>query len=331
MKIKIEEMKQKCEDILVKRGISKKDAKIIVDEYIENELQEKLSHGLIAFPSLIERFNIPEEKWSIEKETHSTVFIDGKYNFGQIVGRAAVETICKKAEKEGVGLAEISNILPFLRPGTFAKMIADRDMIGIVVNNGGREMMVAEGGIDPVLATNPIGVGIPAKEEPIVFDMATSKHAWGEIKVAKILGRFLSDKTFLDKDGNFTMNPDEAYAVVPMGGYKGYALGLLIEILTGSLVNMPMGIRGKREDYRRSERGAVFIAINPSFFMNLEEFKKRNSELIKQIKSSRKADGVNEILIPGEMSRRKRLENLRKGYIEVSEKVIENINKLLIK
>lgn len=328
MKIKIEEARQLCEDILIKHGISKNNAKIIVDEYVEGELQGKLSHGLIAFPALIERLSVTKEKFEIEKETSSVVFINGKNDFGQIVGRKVVDIICKKAKKEGIGLAAISNILPFLRPGTFAKMIADRNMIGIVVNNGGREMMIAEGGIDPVLATNPIGVGIPAREEPIVFDMATSKHAWGEIKVAKILGQFLHEETFLDKDGNYTTDPDEAYSVVPMGGYKGYALGLLFEILTGSLVSMPMGIRNKTGDYRTSQRGAVFIAINPESFTNLEEFKRKNSELIKQIKSSRKAKDINEILIPGESSRRKRGENLKKGYIEVNENVIESIKKL---
>lgn len=275
MKVKIEEIRKICENILVEHGVPKNDAKIILDEYMESELQEKLSHGLIAFLSLIEKLTIPKEKWIVEKETDTVVYINGKNNFGQIVGREAVEIICRKAEKEGIGFVAISNILPFLRPGTFAKMIADKDMIGIVVNNGGREMMVPERGIDPVLATNPIGVGIPTEKEPIVFDMATSKRAFGEVKVAKILGHFLPEETFLDKDGNYTVNPDEAYCVAPMGGYKGYALGLLIEVLTGSLVNMPMGIRKKTGDYRRAERGATFIVINPSFFTNLEDFKKK--------------------------------------------------------
>jgi LDH2 family malate/lactate/ureidoglycolate dehydrogenase len=330
MKIKIEEARKLCEDVLIKYGFPKNEIKTIVDEYIESELQGKLSHGLIAFPSLVDRTIIPKEKWAIEKEAHTAVFIDGKNNFGKIVGREAVEIICKKAKKEGIGLAAINNILPFLRPGTIARMIAEKDMIGIVVNNGGREMTAPEGGIDPVIATNSIGVGIPAKKEPIVFDMATSKRAMGEVRVAKILGHFLPEQTFLNKDGNYTTNPDEVYSVVPMGNYKGYALGLLIEILTGSLVNMPMGIRNKKGDYRASQRGAIFIAIDPSFFTNLDEFKKRNSELINQIKSSRKSSGINEILIPGEKSRRKRTENLQRGYLEVNEKVIENIKKLLV-
>jgi len=329
MKIKIEDARKLCEEVLTKKDFSKKEIKIVVDEYIEGELLGKLSHGLIAFPSLIKSFGIPKEKWAIEKETHSSVFINGNKNFGLIVGKEAVEIICKKAKKEGIGFAALRNILPFLRPRTIAKMISEKGMIGIVVNNGGREMTVPEGGIDPVLATNPIGVGIPTREDPIIFDMATSERAFGEVTVAKILGHFLPEQTFLDKNGNYTTDPNEASAVVPMGKYKGYALGLLLEILTGSLVDMPMGIRDKGRDYRSSERGAIFLAIDPSFFTDLDEFKKRNSELVSQIKSSRKAKGVNEILIPGERAKRKREENLRRGYFEVNDSVIENIRKFL--
>jgi len=328
MKIKIEEARKLCEDVLIKRKFPKNWIKPVVDEYIEGELQGKLTHGLIAFPSLIENFSMPEKEWKIEKESHSTVLINGNKNLGILVGKEAVDIISKMAKKEGIGVAALYNIFTFLRPGSIAKMIAEKDMIGIVVNNGGREMVVPEGGIDPVLATNPIGVGIPTKEEPIVFDMATSKKAWGEVNVSKIFARFLPEETFLDKDGNYTTDPNKAYSVAPMGNYKGYALGLLLEILTGSLVGMSMGIRGTRGDYRRLLRGSLLIAINPLFFTNLAEFKIKNSELINQIKSSRKAKGIDEILIPGERAKKIKKENLRKGYIEVTDSVIENIKKM---
>lgn len=236
MKIRIEEARKLCEDILVSRGFPKNQVKFIVDEYIENELQGKLSHGLIAFPSLIESTAISKEKWQIEKESDSVLVVNGNNNFGLIVGKEAVDVICKKARKQGIGLAAIYNVITFLRPATIAKMIAEKNMIGIVLNNGGREMVVPDGSIDPILATNPIGVGIPTNEDPIVFDMATSKRAFGEVNVSKILGRFLPEQTYLDKDGNYTTDPNKAYSVVPMGSYKGYSLGLLIEILTGSLV-----------------------------------------------------------------------------------------------
>ena len=81
MKIKIEEARKLCEDALIKYGFPKNEIKTIVDEYIDSELQGKLSHGLIAFPSLVDRTIIPKEKWAIEKEAHTAVFIDGKNNF----------------------------------------------------------------------------------------------------------------------------------------------------------------------------------------------------------------------------------------------------------
>lgn len=330
MKIKIDEVRLLCENILIKRSFPKDVAKIIVDEYIEGELEGKLTHGLLAFPSLVESYSAPKEKWSIEKESSSSVFINGKGNLGLLVCKDAINIVCKKAKSECIGLAAINNIFTFLRPATIARMIAEKDMVGIVAHNGGREMVAPHGGIDPVLATNPIGVSIPTTEKPIIFDMATSKRAWAEVSISKIFSKILPEETFLDKDGNFTIDPNEAYSVVSFGGYKGYALGLLVEILTGSLVNMPMGIRGSRgeADFRRFLRGTFIIAINPSFFTDLGKFKKRNSDLINQIKSIRKLKDVNEILIPGEKSRRTKEENLRKGYIEVKDSIIEKIKKL---
>lgn len=330
MKIKIDEVRELCENILIKHGFPESVVKIIVDDYIEGELEGKLTHGLLAFPSLLESYSAPKEKWTIEKESNSSIFINGKGNLGTLVCKQAINIICKKAKNEGVGLATINNIFTFLRPATITRMIAEKDMIGIVAHNGGREMVAPYGGIDPVLATNPIGVGIPTTEEPIIFDMATSKRAWAEVSISKIFEKLLPEQTFLDKDGNFTNDPSKAYSVVPFGGYKGYALGLLVEVLTGSLVSMPMGIRGSRgeADFRRFLRGSIIIVIDPSFFTNLNEFKKRNSDLVNQIKSTRKSKGVNEILIPGERSRIKKEENLQKGYIEVKNGIIEKIKKL---
>jgi L-2-hydroxycarboxylate dehydrogenase (NAD+) len=332
MQMKIEEIRKMCKDMLIKRGIPEHDADLIVEEHVKGELEGKLSHGLLAFPEVIRGIDAdgPKEQWVIEKETDSTMIIDGKGNFGIVVGNAAVENTCKKARKEGIAMASMRNIVTFLRPSTLAQVIADKGMIGIVMNTGGAEMVAPDGGIDPVIGTDPIGIAIPTGDKPIVVDMATSKRAWGAISVSRVQKKDLPSETFLDKNGNYAVNPDDAYSAVPFGGYKGFALGMLIEIMTGSLINMPMGIREKKTSpsYRRTLRGSVIIVVDPAFFTDFSGFKNKNSQLIQQVKSSRKRPGVQEILIPGERSGKKREINLKNGVIDVDDSVIKTIKDL---
>ena len=150
--------------------------------------------------------------------------------------------------------------------------------------------------------------------------MATSKTAMMKIRLAKKLGRDLPEGVAIDKDGNATINPEEAMdgALLPFGGYKGSAMALMVEVLTRTMF-----------DIKDNERGFLFIFINPAVFKEINQFKKEVSELITNIKSSRKAEGVEEIFIPGERSEKIKQENLKKDYLEIDDKIIEDIRSLL--
>jgi LDH2 family malate/lactate/ureidoglycolate dehydrogenase len=202
-------------------------------------------------------------------------------------------------------------------------------MIGVVAVSSTAKTVAPPDGMDPILGTNPIGVGIPTTGDPIVFDMATSKRAWSEIKLARITGHMLEKDTYLDEKGNYTTDVNMARSVVSMSGYKGFAIGLLIEVLTGSLADNPMGIRIKKNRHRPLRKGAVFMAIEPSFFTDNQRFRRRNSELVNQIKSSKKTKRGEEIMIPGERSRRVRKEILERGYFDVRDEVMQSIGNLL--
>lgn len=329
MEKKIDEIRSICENLLVRKGISSEEAKTIVDEFIEGELLGKKSHGLQAFPSLVKKLDTLPKKWEIEKETPASALINANGYFGQIVAKEAADLACEKASTTGIAAVGIKNLMTWLRPRTPAKMIADQGLIGLVVNNGGKEAIAPAGGIDPMFGTNPIGVGLPTKDGVVHFDMATSVRAWGEVRVAKALGQKLPEKAFLKKDGSFAEQPDDVYSAVPVGDYKGYALALLIEILTGSLVDMPMGPRGDTGEYRTTLRGAFVIAIDPAHFTNAARFLGENANLMKTITSSRPRAGVDKVRIPGQVSEEKRQAILKKGTLVVDDEIWKNIQELL--
>jgi len=326
MQIKIEEIKKLAVTALEKRGLSKEQAEIITEDHLDGELRGRQCHGFASFPKFcINKLKIPIPNYKIIKEQENFILVDGNESMGEIVLDDVLPKIIDKSKKNGIGMLGLYNMHSYRMPGTYARKIADQDMIGLICNYGGNPRIAPEGSIDPIFATNPIAAGFPTKNNPIVVDMATSKIAMGKVRLAKKLDKQLEEGNAIDKDGNPTINPTEAMlgAMLPFGGYKGGNMALIVEILSRCLFNIPLDqeIKGKR--------GFMFIIIDPSKFTTIENFKERNTELVQKIKNSRKAEGVDEIFLPGEQSERIKEENIKKGYLEIDDKIVEEIKELV--
>lgn len=324
MKIKIEELKKICIKVLVKKGLSKENALIFFNEYLDGELRGRECHGFSAFKKFGAKLIDFEGEPEIVKEADSYLYIDGKKNLGQIVCNKFVPKLIEKAKKSGIAMMGIKNMHSYLMPGTYARMMARDNMVGFVLNYGGAPRIAPAGSIDPIFGTNPIAVGIPNKDFPIVIDMATSKIAMGKVRLAEKLGKQLPGDVAIDKDGNPTTDPTEAMngALFPFDGkdgYKGSALALMVEILSKTMF--------KAEP--KKTRGFLFICFDPTVFQPIEEFKKDTAELVKKIKNSRKREGVEEIFVPDERSQRLKQKNNKKDYLEIDERIINDIKKLL--
>jgi len=330
MRINIQEIRKRCERFLVKTGVGKTEAKIIVDDYVEGELLGKKTHGLLAFAGGVYDINktakqSDRKKIKIIKDVGAYAMIDGGRQKGQLVAEKAIELVIKKAKKYGIAMVGTFNSGSILRPGSQAEKIAKKNLIGLVFHNGGGPLVPPYGGIDPVISTDPIGYAIPTLKHPIVADFAVSERAWGETRIAKELKHLLPINCFLNRSGQIVRNPDDAYSALPFGGYKGFCVGLLSEILTGALVNNEQGLKNKKIDIR----GALYIAIDPSKFINLNKFKKDNSRLVKELKQSRRRTGFKEILLPGERAYQNKAHCLKHGWFDMDKKIVEKLNHLL--
>lgn len=319
MQVKIRDLQTALQKSLTKRGYSTHEAELVASEYLEGELQGKKSHGLMAFASSLGKTKTLS-KPKIIKKTRSMIYIDGQNTKASLIVAKFIDEAFKMARSEGIALILIKDMQTWLRPGSIAQLIAEHNMIGLVFNNGGTPMVAPPGGYEPVIGTNPIGIGIPAENNPVVADMATSKHAWGEVRKALANKTDLPPKSFYDNRGQLTDDPNKAYSAVPVGDYKGFALGLLIEILAGSYMGRSMK-QGKDEDYRSTTRGGIIIVFDPNAITNVKKFKKANSTLIKSIKSTKKLKGVDQIRMPGEKGLALKKNVLKKGYLDIDEKL----------
>ncbi len=316
MKVKIRELEEKMIQAMTKRDLSEKEAKIIVEPFIEAELRGKRTHGINKFfvidDGLASRGN-PE----VTRDKFNYTLIDGHKELGFICADMATDIAIKKAKEYGNAMVGVINAFYFSVLWPYARKMAQEGLIGIIMKSGGPAGVAAYGGADPIMGINPLAVSIPTKEDPIILDMAAAQKTWGEVNLAKVEKRMLDEDTFIDKEGNFTIHPSLVEAIMPFGGAKGYGLNLMIEIFTGAFVGAKMGLQVK-EIY---DTGTFFIAFSPEMFTEMNEFYEKVEILKRELKSSRPLKGFSQVFLPGEQGNKKLNEAREKGKIEVKEEI----------
>lgn len=331
-----QKLQQFCSDLFIKVGVSKENAEVVADSLIQADLRGVDSHGVVRTAIYIERieknminpFSNPE----IESEDFATVLVNGNNNLGAVVGLKAVEIALEKAKERGAAIVGVKGSNHFGTGAFYALKAIEKNMILLVMSNAS-QTMPPTGGKRPFIGTNPLAIGVPAgKEGPFLLDMATSVVARGKIIVADQKGMDIPVGWAIDKNGNPTTNAGEALegAVLPVGGPKGYAISMFIDILAGVLTGAGFGkyVNNMYENWDEPQNvGHIFIAIDINRFIPIEMFKERMDRYINEIKAEPKVEGVEEILIPGEIEFRRVIERKKNG-IELPEKVAKELDEI---
>jgi len=230
MNVSISDLKAKMTSVLQTKGYADADIPFLIDMYLGGELRGHTSHGLASFVGFAKEEKPELPKPEVIKATAACFYIDAKSNSGTLVGKRAADEAITRARQEITGTAIIKNMDSWLRPGAIAEYIADQGFVALVMNSGGGAAVAPPGGYEAVTGTNPIAYGIPTNDGPLVVDMATSKRAWGQVRLANKYGTDLPADTFYDSEGNVTLDPKKANSVMPFGDYKGFSLALLVEL-----------------------------------------------------------------------------------------------------
>lgn len=316
MKINIYILKKLLTDILVKRGLSRENAEFVANDYWESEISGKKTHGIIKFYKELQYLSDKEAEPQIVIDKNSVVLINANKEIGPIATKKAIDILIQRTKKNGVAIVGMINAQRYGALNHWASFIAKANLVGIITNSS--EPAVAPyGGISPILGTNPLSIGIPTTGDPIILDMATSKSSMSQLLLAQINKELLPEKTFLNKKGGYTSNPEEVNAVEGFGGYKSYGLALILQILSGSLITAKMGSTIKSH----YDVGYFFQAIDPSIFQNIKIFKSMNDKLLLELKTSKRKNKLQPILIPGERNKKTKKYSLRSKEIEISEKI----------
>lgn len=263
----------------------------------------------------------------IEKETKLSARINGGHNPGAVVIRKAVDIAIAKAREHGIGIVGTNNTNSSTGAlGYWAGQIAKEGLIGFIFA-GSPETVCYHGSFEPIFGTNPMAIGVPTDQDPLVLDMATAAMAYYGLIEAKTAGRKIPPDIAYDSDGNLTDDPGKAMdgALRPFDkSYKGAGLALMVEILTGPLVGASFtGIGDTASNW-----GNLIMVIDPELLVDLKEFKQNVSAMAKRIKETKKLAGVSEIMLPGERGDRLTKERLSSGEIEIEDNLYIELKKV---
>lgn len=300
-----------CHDALMAAGMSAESARWVAQSLIEADARSLSSHGVVRLlPVYIRRLAAgttnPAPALTEAARLGNVVTIDGDRGPGQVVGQHAMALAIELARTGGIGAVGARNSSHFGVGALYVEQATRAGMIGLALTNAPSNMPPA-GGRGRFFGTNPLAIGVPGPGvQPLVLDMSTSVVARGRIVMAQKEGKTLPPGWAIDAEGNPTQDPAEALlgAVLPMAGYKGAGLALMIDVLCGVLTGAAFG--GHIVDlYDQGEDGQnvghLFIAISVEAFMPVAAFQERIAQFCAEVRAQPRQPGVDRIYLPGEL------------------------------
>lgn len=304
-----DEMRAFAFRVLSVGGQAEGDALAVVEGLIAATKRGVTTHGVFRLPQYFDclttgRINTrPKVAVIMRRGVVALVDADGGYGFRPSV--LAMDEAVAMARENGVGLVSVRNSHHFGMAAAYAERAAHRGLIGIATTNTFPNMAPA-GGIGTVLGNNPISIAVPrrAPHAPVVLDMALSQVAKGRVRVAAANGERIPQGWGYDAKGRATTDPQDILRngiLAAIGEHKGAGLSMMVEMLAGILSGSPFGATSDNHDKPTGGVGHFHLAIAPDFLRDMTDFHDDVEELIRQVKGVPRAEGVDEIHLPGEI------------------------------
>jgi len=296
------------------------DAQVVAQLMVQSDLVGADGHGIFRLPAYIKRIRAGGINLApnihIEREQGATALINGDNALGHLVMNKAVDIAIEKVKQHSVCWVGSHYGNHSGAASVYVRKLAEQGYIGIYMAVGNANHMAPWGGIDLLLSTNPIAIAVPSGDKPIVLlDIATTVAAYGKVKLAAQKGEPIPDTWMIDKNGQPITDPKKSSegSLLPIGGYKGYGLAVMIGLLAGALNNAAVGkdtIDFNAHHDLITNTGQTIIAVDPSAFGDKELFTARVIALVDDLKASSKLPGVNQIRVPGDCAARVMAERL---------------------
>ncbi|WP_426108584.1 Ldh family oxidoreductase [Pseudomonas sp. TWR1-1-4] len=316
--------------ILLRHGASESVAQVLAENCASAERDGAHSHGVFRVPGYVSTLN---SGWVngkavpiVEDVASGFVRVDAANGFAQPALATARSLLVDKARSAGIALLAIHNSHHFAALWPDVEPFAEEGLVALSVVNS-MTCVVPHGADRPLFGTNPIAFAAPrADGPPIVFDLATSAIAHGDVQIAARKGERLPPGMGVDSLGQPTQDPKailEGGALLPFGGHKGSALSMMVELLAAALTGGNFSFEFNWSEHpgaRTPWTGQLVIVIDPSKTAG-QSFAERSQELVRQMHAA----GLRRL--PGDRRHRTRAKSQQTG-IEMDTKDLRQLQAL---
>jgi LDH2 family malate/lactate/ureidoglycolate dehydrogenase len=316
-RVGIDDLRRCLGEAFERLGLAPDDAAGLAGLLVDSELRGHRDHGVAALGLLSELYSDgrlnPRPQVRVLRETDGALLLDGDRGCGPGAPARAMRWCIERArERGGMAVAAVRD-WQLVVAAPCVRLAAEAGLIGYACTNF-IPLVAPPGGRTAVLGTNPFAYGLPAgRHPPVVLDVATTVVAMQKVRVAAQEGTSLPEGLILDRHGRPATDPAalfEGGSLAPLGSphapHKGFGLALFIEALSGVLSGAG------------DAAGSFLWALDPEAFAPREELMARMDALIDRVKESEPADGVDEVLVPGERGDRRQGELTARGEVPLA-------------
>jgi len=308
-----EKLRQITAAILMAAGAPEQPARAVADSLVQANLLGYDTHGVLRLPQYVRQLRQgkirPDASPEVVVDLPALAVVDGGWGFGQVIGRYAADLAIEKARSSGVAAVAMRASNHMGRIGEYPERIARAGLVGLAFCNSTGELIAPFGGVRPRMSVEVVAAAAPwsppeGDGRPFLLDMACSVIPEGRARLYRNRGLPLPEGAALDAEGNPTTDPAAFYgppvgALLPLGGpagHKGYGLGLLCELLAGSLSGS--GCSGEPD--APWANGLLLLALSVEAFGSAEAAAQRAESLFARLKTCPPASGTETVLVPGE-------------------------------
>jgi LDH2 family malate/lactate/ureidoglycolate dehydrogenase len=297
--------------LLEAAGLEPSAAATVAETLLDTSLRGVDSHGVARLPTYLERLRTgvlnPRPRPSVLRREGAVAVVDGDQGPGQVAAVFAADVSVQIARELGAAALVVCRSAHFGAAAFYARRAARAGMVALALTNS-EPFVIPFGGREPALGTNPIALAAPVAGGIFDLDLATSQVAVNRIFNARDEGRPIPLGWGVDERGEPTTDAAAVVAAVPLGGYKGYALAVMVEVLCGALAGA--GVRHAR-DLR--DVGHFHLAVDPDRTVGRDRFAAVLGGMLDELRAAPPARGFDEVLAPGDPEVRARAERERSG------------------
>jgi LDH2 family malate/lactate/ureidoglycolate dehydrogenase len=321
-----------------KVGVPAADAKRIGELMVAGDLAGNDAHGVFRLPQYVRRIEAggvnvrPNIK--VRRTATATAIIDGDNGMGHLVVDTAAKTAIAAARETGVAWVGMHDSNHAGAAGVYASLAADEGMVGIYAAVASANHMAVWGGIDPMLGTNPIAIAVPCPgRHPVVLDIATTVTSYGNVKSHELQGIPMPEGWMVSKiDGKPITDASKSAEglLLPIGGYKGSGLNIMIGLLAGTLNGAFFGktvVDFNASPEAKTNTGQFYLALDIARFRPPAEFGRDAAATLDELRSSKPAPGGGPVRLPGDERAKRQGERSRDG-IAIPAALMKNLDAL---